>query len=238
MLVARQGHFLLELVDGGRFMEQAHGEVSGAARHQQGGEKVNGQRAQHDFTHEQAAGQGRMEGGGHAGGGGAGNHQAQARGGEMEEAAQGGPHHGGGLHQRAFTADGGAGTYGENGGQGAQQAGLGRHIAVAQRHGFHVFRGLGRDKAVGEEKGEAGQQAARRRNEDAPGPVLAGHFLKDLDLLVAGASRQDVLHQFHPHFKNKGRQGAQRADDDCPDEDDLLVTQLDLFTQAQRHAQP
>ena len=238
MLVARQGNLLLELVDGGRFMEQPHRKVPRAAGHQQGRQEVNGEGAQYDFTHEQAAGQGRMEGGGHAGGRGAGYDQAQARRGEVEEAPQGGPHHGGGLHQRAFPADGGAGTYGEDGGQGAQQAGLGGHIAIAQCHGFHVFRGLGRDEAVREEKGEAGQQAARRRNEDAPGPVLPGHFLKDLDLLVAGTARQEVLDQLHPPFKDKGRQCAQRAYDDRPDEDDLLVPQLDFFTQAQRHAEP
>ena len=67
---------------------------------------------------------------------------------------------------------------------------------------------------------------------------LAGHFLKDLNLPVAGPPRQDVLHQFHAHFKDKGHQGTQRSDDDSPDEDDLLVPQLDFFTQAQRHAQP
>ena len=36
----------------------------------------------------------------------------------MKETPQGGARYGGGLHQRAFTADGGAGSYGENGGQG------------------------------------------------------------------------------------------------------------------------
>ena len=70
------------------------------------------------------------------------------------------------------------------------------------------------------------------------GRVLAGHFLKNLNLPVAGPPRQDVLHQFHAHFKDKGHQGTQRSDDDRPDEDDLLVPQLDFFTQAQRHAQP
>lgn len=69
-------------------------------------------------------------------------------------------------------------------------------------------------------------------------PDPAGHFLKDLNLPVTGSSRQDVLNQFHAHFKDKGHQGAQRADDDRPDEDDLLVPKLDFFTQAQRHAQP
>ena len=91
---------------------------------------------------------------------------------------------------------------------------------------------------MGEEKRKPRQKAARRRNEDAPGRVLAGHFLKDLNLPVAGPPRQDVLHQFHAHFKDKGHQGTQRSDDDRPDEDDLLVPQLDFFTQAQRHAQP
>ena len=156
----------------------------------------------------------------------------------MEETPQGGARYGGGLHQRAFTADGCAGTYGENGGQGTQKAGLGRHVSIAQRHGFHVFRRLGRHKAVGEEKRKPRQKATRRRNEDAPGRGLAGHFLKDLNLPVAGPPRQDVLHQFHAHFKDKGHQGTQRSDDDRPDEDDLLVPQLDFFTQAQRHAQP
>ena len=79
MLVARQRNFLLELVDGGGFMEQAHGKVPRAAGNQQGSQEINSQRAQNDFTYEQTARQGRMEGGGHAGGGGAGHYQAQAR---------------------------------------------------------------------------------------------------------------------------------------------------------------
>ena len=79
MLVARQRNFLLELVDGGGFMEQAHGKVPRAAGNQQGSQEINSQRAQNDFTYEQTARQGRMEGGGHAGGGGAGYYQAQAR---------------------------------------------------------------------------------------------------------------------------------------------------------------
>ena len=79
MLVACQRDFLLELVDGGGFMEQAHGKIARAAGHEQGCQEINRQRAQNDFTYEQAARQGRMEGGGHAGGGGAGHYQAQAR---------------------------------------------------------------------------------------------------------------------------------------------------------------
>jgi len=79
MLVARQRNFLLELVDGGGFMEQAHSKVPRAAGNQQGSQEINSQRAQNDFTYEQTARQGRMEGGGHAGGGGTGHYQAQTR---------------------------------------------------------------------------------------------------------------------------------------------------------------
>ena len=219
-------------------MEKPHREVTRTTGDQEGGQEVNGQRSQNNLADEQAAGQRRVEGGGHPGGGGAGHHQPQARCGKVKEAAQGGSHHGGGLHQRAFTAYGGPGTDGKDGGKRAQKAGFGRHVAIAQGHGFHVFRGFGRYKALREQEGQAGQQATRRRNENTPGPVLGSHFLESLYLPVTVAARQQVLHQFHTHFEKKGGQGAQGADKGRPDEDDLLVSQLDFLPQVQRHTEP